>query len=294
MVSDQAFFRSIMPACPTLLLTIGGLLTCQASAAGPEFGVLTTTQEMRLMPPVELAGLLRETGYLSVGAICSPQQLAEWTEVFRKNGLRIGAVYIKTIVRPEGCEFEIPLDDVFQLLSGTNAVIMLNIHEAGTKVENSLIARHLRPWAEKAEKAEVQLAIYPHVGFRVARDEEAITIATLVDHPRFGVCFNLCHFLKQHDMAELRPTLEKARPYLKMLTINGSAVGDTQTMNWDKLIQPLDQGEFDLPGFLHTVYCELGYRGPCYVQCYGLTVPAKELLERTKRAWEKMLPSCLR
>jgi len=294
MVSMQATSKLKMACCLFIQAGLFCLPWNEVLAAGPEFGVLTTTQEMRQMPPAELAKLLRETGYQSVGAICSPQQLPTWIEAFRTNGLRVGNVYIKTIAKPDTCEFEFPLDDLLKLLSGTNAVIMLNIHEAGARVENSVIAQHLRPWAEKAEKAGVQLAIYPHVGFRVAKDEEALAIAEMVRHPCFGVCFNLCHFLKQHDIRELRSTLEKAHPYLKTLTINGSAIGDTRSMNWDTLIQPLDQGEFDLPGFLNMVYCELGYRGPCYVQCYGLTIPAKELLERTQKAWTKIVPACVR
>ncbi len=278
-----------------LLFIAAGFLTWTSQpilAAEPEFGVLTTTQEMRQMPPAALAALLREAGYQSVGAICSAQQLPEWLETFHKEGLRVGNVYIKTIIKPDTCEFESPLDDVFKALAGSRAVVMLNIHEAGTPVDNATIARHLRPWAEKAAKAGVQLAIYPHVGFRVAKDEDALAIAKAVNHPYFGVCFNLCHFLKQHDMQLLRPTVEKAIPYLKIITINGSAVGNTQEMNWDKLIQPLDQGEFDLAGFLKMLYCDLGYRGPCYVQCYGLTVPAKELLERTRAAWKRIMPQC--
>ncbi|HOP76794.1 MAG: TIM barrel protein [Thermogutta sp.] len=288
--------RMIAYAKPLSSLIVATSLLSSASqhilAAEPEFGVLTTTQEMRQMPPAVLAALLRETGYQSVGAICLAQQLPEWVETFRRKDLRVGNVYIKTIVKPDACEFECPLDDVFKALEGSNAVVMLNIHEAGTPVDNAVIAQHLRPWAEKAAKAGVQLAIYPHVGFRVAKDEDALAIAKTVNHPHFGVCFNLCHFLKQHEMRELRPTLEKGLPYLKMVTINGSAIGDTQNMNWDKLIQPLDEGEFDLSAFLHTLYCELGYRGPCYVQCYGLTVPAKELLERTLTAWKQIMPRC--
>jgi sugar phosphate isomerase/epimerase len=263
-------------------------------AAEPEFGVLTTTQEMRQMPVTELAKLLRETGYRHVGAICSAQQWPQWLEAFRTQEIRVGNVYVKTVVTTEGCDFEYPMEDLLKDLAGSNAVIMLHIHEAQSRVENAEIAKHLRPWAEKAEAAGVQLAIYPHVGFRVAKDEEALAIAKVVNHPRFGVCFNLCHFLKQHDMSELRPTLEKARSYLKLVTINGSAVGDTQNMNWDQLIQPLDQGEFDLHGFLTTLYCELGYHGPCYVQCYGLNVPTGELLHRTQAAWRRIIPACLK
>lgn len=263
-------------------------------AAEPEFGVLTTTQEMRQMPVSELARLLHETGYRHVGAICSAQQWPQWREAFRTQGIRVGNVYVKTVVTPQGCEFEYPMEDLLKDLAGPRAVIMLHIHEAKGQVAGDEIARHLRPWAEKAEAAGVQLAIYPHVGFRVAKDEEALAIARAVNHPHFGVCFNLCHFLKQHDMSELRATLEKARPYLKLVTINGSAVGDTRNMNWDQLIQPLDQGEFDLHGFLATLYCELGYRGPCYVQCFGLSVPTRELLQRTQAAWRRITPACLK
>ena len=62
-----------------------------------------------------------------------------------------------------------------------------------------------------------------------------------------------------------------------MVSINGA----DHTGGWDRLIQPLDRGEFDVYGFLKTLR-DLGYTGPIGLQCYmvpgDLALAAVELV----------------
>jgi sugar phosphate isomerase/epimerase len=73
-------------------------------------------------------------------------------------------------------------------------------------------------------------------------------------------------------------------PRLWVVTINGA---DRHGGDWDRLIQPLDRGDFDVEGFL-KILVGLGYRGPIGLQCYGIKGNAEENLRRSMRAWREM------
>jgi sugar phosphate isomerase/epimerase len=70
------------------------------------------------------------------------------------------------------------------------------------------------------------------------------------------------------------------------VSINGADTFDPQP-GWDKYIQPLGQGNFDIARFLATLD-ELGYRGPIGLQCYGIGGDAREHLARSMEAWRKL------
>ena len=71
------------------------------------------------------------------------------------------------------------------------------------------------------------------------------------------------------------------------VTINGADTGDTQKMGWDRLIQPLGHGNFDVAGFLAKTDAA-GSRGPIGFQGYGIKMDSRELLTRTMKAWKSM------
>jgi hypothetical protein len=70
-----------------------------------------------------------------------------------------------------------------------------------------------------------------------------------------------------------------------LVTVNGADTGDTQTMNWDRLIQPLDSGTYDVANFIHRLI-EVGYRQPVGFQGYGITGDPKAILTRSMNAWK--------
>jgi sugar phosphate isomerase/epimerase len=122
------------------------------------------------------------------------------------------------------------------------------------------------------------------VGFYVATVEDAVRLAKKVDRKNVGASFNLCHFLKLNDEANLRQTLQMAKPYLFAVSINGADSGDTKTMAWNRLIQTLDRGSFDMCAFLKTLR-EIGYDGPIGLQCYAIPGDIRENLKRSIDAW---------
>ena len=113
--------------------------------------------------------------------------------------------------------------------------------------------------------------------------EDAIRLVKKVDRKNVGVSFNLCHFLKLDDEKNVELRLKEAMPYLLAVSINGADGGQTNRMDWNRLIQTLDRGSFDVGRVLRTLK-QLGYTGPIGLQCYAIPGDCRENL---KRRWPR-------
>jgi sugar phosphate isomerase/epimerase len=141
----------------------------------------------------------------------------------------------------------------------------------------------LRAMSDQARDSGAQLLLYPHQGSWIERIEDSIRVADRVDRPNVGVMFNLCHWLRVDSGRDYRPLLKRAMPWLWAVSINGADEFDEKP-GWDRYIQPLDQGSFDVGKLLRTLK-ELGYKGPIGLQCYGIGGDAREHLARSMTAW---------
>jgi sugar phosphate isomerase/epimerase len=163
-------------------------------------------------------------------------------------------------------------------------------HKPSTQEGDGRAVEIIREIADMAAEAKVRVALYPHHGFWLERVEDAVRIAEKVNRPNVGVTFNLCHWLRVDDEKNLKPLLRLSMPRLFVVTINGA---DSGGKDWKQLIQTLDQGSFDLPGFLKTLK-DCGYTGPIGFQGYGIGGDAYENLKRSINAWhrisQKLLP----
>lgn len=74
--------------------------------------------------------------------------------------------------------------------------------------------------------------------------------------------------------------MKEALPYLEMVSINGAE----HAGEWDRLIQPLDRGAFDVFGLLKKLHAS-GYKGPVGLQCYKVPGDREENLKRSMTAW---------
>jgi quercetin dioxygenase-like cupin family protein len=74
----------------------------------------------------------------------------------------------------------------------------------------------------------------------------------------------------------LRDTL----PDLILVSINGA----DHEGGWDRLIQPLDRGDYDVYSLLLRLR-QLGYQGPVGLQCYQVPGDHRENLQRSMEAW---------
>jgi len=97
--------------------------------------------------------------------------------------------------------------------------------------------------------------------------------------------FNLCHWLRTDPQRDYRAVLQKGLSRLWVVTLNGADERDPQP-GWNRYIQPLDSGSFDVRRFLTTLR-EIGFAGPVGLQCYGLGGDAREHLARSVTAWQR-------
>ncbi len=158
-------------------------------------------------------------------------------------------------------------------------------HAISSAAADEFAVVQIRAIAEVAKAAGGRVALYPHTGFWLARVEDGMRIADKLDRADVGVTFNLCHWLKVEGAErDPVPVLKAALPRLMFVTISGADTGDTRAMGWDRLIQPLDMGSYDLRGFVRQVRAA-GYRGPVGFQGYNIKAEPRDVLARSIVAW---------
>lgn len=152
---------------------------------------------------------------------------------------------------------------------------------------DEFVAAQVRAIADVAQANGVRVALYPHTAFWLARVDDALRLAEKIDRPDVGVTFNLCHWLKvEGSERDPLPVLRAALPRLMFVSISGADTGDTQAMGWDRLIQPLDAGTYDLAGFVRTLHT-VGYTGPVGFQGFNIKLEPRIALARSIAAWRK-------
>jgi sugar phosphate isomerase/epimerase len=75
-------------------------------------------------------------------------------------------------------------------------------------------------------------------------------------------------------------------PYIYMISLNGSDSGDTQSMDWDRLIQPLGEGTFDVYKLVKLAK-DNGYDGPFGLQCYNIKQDCEVALTKSINTWKE-------
>ncbi len=232
------------------------------------------------LPLSEQAELVKRTGYAGIG-YTGTQRIPEMLEALESRGLKLFSIYVAARVDRDKPSYDPGLPQALQQLKGHGTVLWLTVQGRSTDGEARATAI-VREIAEMAAASGVRVVLYPHVGFYVATIEDALRIRKLVDRPNVGVTFNLAHFLAAKDEPNLDQRLKDALPYLEMVSINGA----DHEGEWNRLIQPLDRGEFDVFGLLKKLHT-LGYKGPVGLQCYLVPGDREDNLRRSMVAWRK-------
>jgi sugar phosphate isomerase/epimerase len=234
--------------------------------------------------PTQQAALLAKLGYDGVG-YTGLDHLPERIEAMKSKGLRIFSVY-------EWFDLDkaepIPADRLARLeqLEGTDAILWLNF--VGDCPEPEAVGK-LCDLADAAAKHEIRVAIYPHDNTYVSTGKYALRLAKLVDRDNLGMSINLCHELKAGHGADLLSLVKQSPPHLFLVSINGTdeLAEPRLEKNWDRLIRPLGQGDFDLVPFLSELKAN-GYRGPVGLQCYQVRGVIDENLASSRAAWNDL------
>jgi sugar phosphate isomerase/epimerase len=234
------------------------------------------------------AEILADLKYHGIG-YTGTQNIPQILQELDKRGLKFYSTYVPINLGKNEPAYDKTVPVAIEQLKGRNATLWIHVHggpPSSTELDDRAI-EVLRELAALAQEAEVRIALYPHTGFYVATVQDAVRLAKKVDRPNVGASFNLCHFLKLDDEKNIRSALEEARPHLFLVSVNGADSGDTRAMGWDRLIQPLGKGTFDVRRVLQMLK-EIGYTGPIGLQCYGIRAEPREHLTQSIEAWRRL------
>src|SRR5581483_7027413 len=168
------------------------------------------------LPPAQQLDLLKELGYAGIAWTDEPpEQVRAVAAEAKQRGLRMFAIYCAARVTPEGdLTYSPRLAEVMAALAGHDTIIWLHLGGTGPAFASlggdEPVVRKLRALAETAGAHGLRVAIYPHVGEWTAHFGDATRLARLVNHPRFGVTFNLCHCLAMGDGDRIPELLDDA------------------------------------------------------------------------------------
>ena len=229
----------------------------------------------------EQAELARKTGYSAV-VFAGTAHIPEMRSALDRQGLEFIGIYTGMNVSGPQPSFDPGLPEAIRQLRGSGAMILFNVN--GKNPDGDAIAvQTIQQVADMAAESGLRVALYPHYGMYMARIEDALRLREKAGRKNIGVVFNLCHWLRSGDEANLQLRLRQAAPYLYLVLINGA----DHEGDWDRLIQPLDRGEFDVSAFLKALQ-GVAYRGPIGLQCYAIPGDREENLRRSMEAWKKL------
>jgi sugar phosphate isomerase/epimerase len=282
----QKRFQLLLCAAVMAWLALGGAVAAELKTY-PLFPFCIDWHDAKKRDFAEQAVMLKELGYDGVGHIWL-DKVQERLKTLDDAGLRLYQITMTVDVTPGKPAYDPRFKEVLALIKGRQ--VQFDLLMNGLKPSDASGDAHavevLREMSELARESGAQLLVYPHVDNWVERIEDAVRVADKVDRPNVGVMFNLCHWLRAEKSRDYRPVLKKAMPRLWAISINGADAQDPKP-GWDRYIQPLGQGDFDLGEFLKTLK-ELGYKGPIGLQCFGIGGDTRDHLAKSMAAWKSL------
>jgi len=259
----------------------------EPAGALPFFAMDTGTKDAKHQTAKQQVEMIKELGYDGIGCTAGPG-LAEMLKETDKNGLRLFAVYLGANIDADQPKYGPELKEAIEVLKGRNVILWLFVlskkHKPSSPEGDARAVEVIREISDMAAEAGLRIALYPHHGFWVEKVEDAVRVVKQVKRKNVGVTFNLCHWLRVDEEKNMESLIKSAMPHLLVVSINGA---DSGGKDWKQLIQTLDQGTFNMYGFLKTLE-EAGYNGPIGFQGYGIGGDAHDNLKRTINAWDQL------
>ncbi len=237
----------------------------------------------------EQAVMLKELGYDGVGHVYL-DGLDERLKSLDAAGLKLCQIVLPVDLRPGQDPCDSRFQEALRRVKGRGVLFCLLVNgrkPSDVSVDDQAV-KILREMSSLAAETDARLLLYPHEGSWIERIEDATRVAAKVARPNVGVSFNLCHWLRVDRNRDYKPLLEQALPRLWAVSINGADAFDPKP-GWERYIQPLDSGNFDLRPFLDALD-QIGYHGPIALQCYGIGGDARDHLARSMKAWKTLKP----
>ena len=253
---------------------------CVGIGVGKEAGTLEAQ--------LELPEMLAELGYSGM-AYVGLDGATEMLDALKQHGQKLFAVYTPVNVDPDNPGYDPRLKELIPKLKGHGTIVWLVVNSKQYKPSSTegdeRAVELLREIADVGQASGISISLYPHRNCYAERMEDIVRLARKVDRPNVGVTFGLCHFLAVDDVTNLYRVLKMAKPYLTMVTINGTSGYDPQNRaGW---IQTLDQGTFDVSRVLVALR-KLDYQGPIGIITFGIQGDRRDILSRSIKAWKSL------
>lgn len=240
--------------------------------------------------PEYWADLLVKTGFNGM-ELMGLDKVDEMLPALKKKGLKLYTVYLGIDL-----DSEEPYDPLIKeyLKKWKGEVPYLCYFVKSKKYEISDPAGDARcieiinELADMAEPSGIKLVFYPHIKFWLESSMDGVRLSEKINRDHVGTAFNLAHFLKMDDPSKLKERLAQAMPYLFLVSVNGADEGNTNEMGWDRMIQPLGQGSYDVYHLLQVLK-DMGYNNPVGLQCYNIKDPSEEHLSYSGKTWKKYI-----
>lgn len=208
-----------------------------------------------------------------------------------KYKLRVFMVYVQIDIEKEQ-PYDARLPDFIKKVKDRGVTLWLHIHSDKYGPSDSLGDKICVPIIQKladyALEYNVKIALYPHSRFWLEKLDDSMRLTQKINRQNVGAVFNLCHYLKVDKKNLLEEKLTEAIPFLAAVSINGADDGNTNEMDWLRLIQPLGEGNFNVLKVLRILRAN-NYKGPIGLQCYNIPGEPAEFLNTSVGTWNKYL-----
>ena len=239
---------------------------------------------------IEKARLLKSIGYDGLEGF-GDQNYQELQLALQKEGLQMPVNYVPLNFEAAGKTENPSVDEIKAIIkaSSKGSAICFHIHSKtfikDKEKSDQVVVAILRDLSDYAADFKVKLCAYPHLSFYCETAAHSFKLAELVGRENYGAVLNLCHMIKVEGSAGIDEKIKKYAPRLFAVNICGADDGDTQHLDWDRLIQPLGQGSFDTYRFVKLL-ADNGYSGPIGLQCYNLKGDVVETLTQSLKTWK--------
>jgi sugar phosphate isomerase/epimerase len=236
----------------------------------------------------EQAALIKKIGFDGLAGHNSVANL-KLRSALDRVGLEMPEVYFGMTLTKDGkISYNKQLKKIMKNSKGRDLLVALTLgtedKRDGNQKDEDLFVGGITELADFAAVFDVKIAIYPHINNYCERLDHALSISEKVNRKNVGIIFNLCHLFKVEGDEGWDKKILKALPNLFMVSINGTDSGDTQNMNWDQLIQPLGEGDFDTYKVVKLLL-DNGYTGLFGLQCYNINQDCETALTKSMNTW---------